>query len=165
MLDQLQGETQDALENLRDLARGIYPPLLADKGLVAALESQARKSPLPVMVEADGVARYAQEQEAAVYFCALEALQNVAKYAGATRVAVRLREGDGHVTFEVADDGVGFDPKTTAYGTGLQGMADRLAALSGELVVTSSPGGGTTVTGSVPVRAPDAGHLGALRPS
>jgi len=85
----------------------------------------------------------------------LEALQNVAKYAGATRVAVRLREQDGRVTFEITDDGVGFDPKMTGYGTGLQGMADRLAALAGELIVTSSPGAGTTVSGSVPVRVSD----------
>jgi signal transduction histidine kinase len=149
---QLLGEAQDALENVRDLARGIYPPLLQDAGLLAALEAQARKSPMPVTVEADGLSRLPQEQEAALYFCTLEALQNVAKYAGATRVAVRLREEDGHVSFEVTDDGVGFDPKSSGYGTGLQGMADRLAALAGELTVTSSPGAGTTVRGRVPVR-------------
>jgi signal transduction histidine kinase len=155
LADQLMGEAQEALENVRDLARGIYPPLLQDAGLLAALQAQARKSSLPVTVEADGISRYPQEQEAAVYFCALEALQNVAKYAGATRVAVRLREQDGHVIFEVTDDGVGFDPKLRGYGTGLQGMADRLAALAGKLIVTSSPGAGTTVKGSVPVRVSD----------
>jgi signal transduction histidine kinase len=79
----------------------------------------------------------------------------VAKYARATRVAVRLRQQDGHLTFEVADDGAGFDPKMRGYGTELQGMADRLAALAGDLVVTSSPGAGTTVMGSVPVRVSD----------
>jgi signal transduction histidine kinase len=158
LADQLLGEAQEALENVRDLARGIYPPLLQDAGLIAALQAQARKSPVLVTVEADGISRYPQEQEAAVYFCALEALQNVAKYAGATRVVVRLREQDGHVIFEVTDDGVGFDPATRGYGTGLQGMADRLAALAGELGVTSSPGAGTTVKGSVPIRVskPDA---------
>ena len=155
MLDELQSEATGALENIRDLARGIYPPLLADQGLVAALDSQARKSPVPVTVEAAGISRYPQEQEAAVYFCALEALQNIAKYAGATQVAVRLSEDDGHLRFEVTDDGGGFDPKKTGYGTGLQGMADRLAALAGELKVTSSPGAGTTVAGSVPVRGRD----------
>ena len=77
------------MENLRDLARGIYPPLLSDKGLAAALDAQARKSPVPVEVESDGIGRYPQELEAAVYFCVLEALQNVAKYAGATRARVR----------------------------------------------------------------------------
>jgi len=154
MLEELQREATSALENLRDLARGIYPPLLADRGLVAALSGQGRKAPIPVSIDADGIGRYSQDQEAAVYFCCLEALQNVAKYAGATRVTVRLREQDGRVTFAVTDDGVGFDPKARGYGTGLQGMADRLAALAGELIVTSSPGAGTTVTGTVPVRVP-----------
>ena len=88
---QLQGDATDALEELRDLARGIYPPLLADKGLVAALESQARKSVVPVAIEADGIGRYAREAEAAVYFSCLEALQNVAKYASASRAVIALR--------------------------------------------------------------------------
>src|SRR5712691_4707777 len=83
LLDQLKSEAQDALENLRDLARGIYPPLLQEAGLIAALQAQARKSLVPVTVEADGIARYSQDQEAALYFCVLEALQNVAKYAEA----------------------------------------------------------------------------------
>src|SRR5205823_2901694 len=152
MLRELQGETQDALENLRDLARGIYPPLLADRGLVAALDAQARKSAVPVAVRADQVGRYAQELEAAVYFCVLEALQNVAKYANGASSVVRLSEEDGHLAFAVADDGIGFDATATGYGSGLRGMADRLAALDGELVVASSPGRGTIVTGSVPLQ-------------
>src|SRR5207248_10844778 len=90
LLDQLRADAQGALENLRDLARGIYPPLLADQGLAAALTAQARKAPLPVEVETDGLGRYAQEAEAAVYFCCLEAMQNVAKYAGASSVRVKL---------------------------------------------------------------------------
>jgi signal transduction histidine kinase len=150
MLDELQSEATGALENIRDLARGIYPPLLADQGLVAALSSQGRKAPVPVTIDADGVGRYSEEAEAAVYFCCLEALQNVAKYARADGVVVRLSEQHGSLTFEVVDDGVGFDPGANGYGTGLQGMADRLAALDGELTVTSSPGAGTRVTGSVP---------------
>ena len=140
------------LEELRDLARGIYPPLLADEGLVPALRAQARKSPVPVSVEAGSVGRHSQEEEAAVYFCALEALQNVAKYAGASRVVVRLAERDGNLAFEVEDDGTGFDTATVSYGTGLQGMADRLAALGGELEVRSEPGRGTAVIGRVPLR-------------
>ena len=150
---QLQGEANDALEELRDLARGIYPPLLADQGLVAALESQARRSAVPVTIEADGIGRYAREAEAAVYFSCLEALQNVAKYADASSATVLLSDGDGCLRFEVADDGVGFDPSTSSYGTGLQGIADRLAALGGELEVRSAPGGGTTLAGSLPVVA------------
>jgi signal transduction histidine kinase len=139
----------DALENLRDLARGIYPPLLADKGLVAALEGQARKAAIPTDVRVENVGRYAQDVETAVYFCTLEALNNVVKYAGATRAEVRLAQTNGELTFEVVDDGNGFDPSETGYGTGLQGMADRLDALGGTLEVRSAPGAGTTITGRV----------------
>jgi signal transduction histidine kinase len=151
LLAALQTETGDALENLRDLARGIYPPLLADKGLVAALESQVRRSIVPVTIEADGVGRYAREAEAAVYFSCLEALQNIAKYASASRATVTLSDGDGRLRFEVSDDGVGFDMTGSSYGSGLQGIADRLAALDGEIEITSEPGAGTTVAGVLPV--------------
>jgi signal transduction histidine kinase len=151
MLTQIEAETHEALEDLRDLARGIYPPLLADKGLPAALEAQARKSPIPVTVETAGVDRLPLEVEAAVYFSALEALQNAAKYARATRATVSLHRSNGAVAFTVADDGTGFDPAATGYGTGLQGIADRLGALDGELEVTSRPGAGTTVSGRMPV--------------
>ena len=152
--DALQQAATDALENLRDLARGIYPPLLADQGLVVALEGQARKAALPVEVEGEGVGRYPQEVEAAVYFCCLEALQNVAKYANASTAHLRLADRDGTVTFEVSDDGTGFDPEHTPLGTGLQGMKDRLEALGGTLTVESTPGGGTTVGGAIPVLTP-----------
>ncbi len=151
MASQLQAEATEALEDLRDLARGIYPPVLADKGLTAALEAQARKSPVPVSVSPDGVARYPQEVESAVYFSCLEALQNVAKYAHATRAQARLWASDGELSFEVTDDGEGFDPIATPRGSGLQGMADRLDAVGGTLEVRSRPGAGTTVAGRVPV--------------
>jgi signal transduction histidine kinase len=118
---------------------------------VAALESQARKSTFPIAIEADGVGRYPQEAEAAVYFSCLEALQNVAKYASASRASITLSDGDGRLRFAVKDDGVGFDQNETSRGTGLQGIADRLAALDGAAEVASVPGGGTTVSGSVPV--------------
>jgi signal transduction histidine kinase len=150
MLDDVQTSSQAALEDLRDLARGIYPPLLADKGLAAAIEAQARKAPVPVSVEPDGVARYSQDVESAVYFCVLEALNNVSKYAAASHVIVRLGERDGRIRFEVTDDGRGFDP-STATGTGLQGMADRLDAIGGEITVSSALGRGTSVTGEVPL--------------
>jgi signal transduction histidine kinase len=154
LVEQLSAETLDALENLRDLARGIYPPLLADQGLAAALQAQARKSPVPVSVQTDGADRYPQEIEAAVYFCCLEALQNVAKYARATTATVRIFEQEGGwLTFEVHDDGAGFDTSTLSYGTGLQGMADRLAAEGGTLGVRSAPGEGTTVLGKLPLGA------------
>ena len=150
MLADLQSETAEALENLRDLARGIYPPLLADKGLGAALEAQARKAALSVRVETDGIGRYPQDVEAALYFCCLEAIQNVSKYANASHATVRLSDEEG-LSFEVTDDGSGFDPSSTGYGSGLQGMADRLDAIGGTLEIRSRPGSGTTVTGRVPV--------------
>src|SRR5437870_12946606 len=131
VLAQVQAEAQEALENLRELARGIYPPLLADQGLAVALQAQARRAPFPVTVEAEGISRYREEAAAAVYFSVLEGLQNVAKYAGASHAVVRLSQADRALSFEVADDGQGFDPGRTSYGTGLQGIADRLAALGG----------------------------------
>jgi signal transduction histidine kinase len=151
LLTQIEAETSRALEDLRDLARGIYPPLLADKGLAAALQAQARRSAIHVEVIADGVSRYPQAVEAAVYFSVLEALQNVAKYADASRVDVRLAQPGSALTFEVRDDGRGFDPSSIGYGTGLQGIADRLAALNGTLRVASAAGDGTTVTGVIPL--------------
>ena len=153
LLEDVRERTQRALEDLRDVARGIYPPLLADKGLPAALDAQARRSAVPVDVSSDGVGRYPQEVEAAVYFCALEALQNVSKYANAGNARVRLSATNGDLTFAVEDDGTGFDPTSTMYGTGLQGMADRLEALGGDLAVRSSPGTGTLVEGRIPVPA------------
>jgi signal transduction histidine kinase len=151
LLDQLQADTQDALQDLRDLARGIYPPLLADQGLAAALEAQARKAAIHVEVHPDGIGRYPQEAEATAYFCVLEALQNAAKYADPASVQVRLSEDDGALRFSVSDDGAGFDVATTPRGAGLQNMADRVEALGGELSIVSAPGSGTTVTGRIPV--------------
>ena len=156
LLAELREDAAGAAEELRDLARGIYPPLLASMGLVAALEAQARKAPVPTTVTADGVGRYPQDLEAAVYFCVLEALQNTAKYAGATRADVRLAVSGHHLRFEVTDDGAGFDPQSRGYGTGLQGMADRLHAHGGSLDVRSAPGAGTTVSGRLPCRALEA---------
>jgi signal transduction histidine kinase len=152
---QLQERSTEALEDLRDLARGIYPPLLADQGLVAALSAQARKAAVPVTIDAPDVARYVPDAEATAYFCVLEALNNIAKYANASRADVTLEQRDGHLTFTVSDDGEGFDARAKAYGTGLQGMRDRLEALGGTLEVSSARGHGTTVSGSLPVAPAD----------
>jgi signal transduction histidine kinase len=149
LLGEIKSDADEALETLRDLARGIYPPLLADKGLAAALESQARKATLPVEVSADGIGRYPQDIEAAVYFCVLEALQNVQKYAHATQAVVRLSDRDGSVSFEVEDDGAGFDATTAKKGSGLTNMADRLDALGGALQIKSAVGKGTRLSGSI----------------
>ena len=152
-LEQLKGDADEALETLRDLARGIYPPLLADRGLVVALESQARKATVPVRVEAEGVERYAQDVEATVYFCVLEALQNVQKYAQASAVVVRLSASADTLSFAVSDDGAGFDAATVRKGAGLTNMSDRIDAIGGSLEVTSTPGHGTTVRGAIDITA------------
>ena len=151
LVGEMKADADEALDTLRDLARGIYPPLLADQGLGAALESQARKATLPVEVRADGIGRYPQDIEAAVYFCCLEALQNIQKYAAASKATVRLSETDGNLNFEVEDDGKGFDTETTPRGSGLNNMADRLETLGG--AVTIHPGSaGMIVTGRLPVQ-------------
>jgi signal transduction histidine kinase len=149
-ITELKHDADEALETLRDLARGIYPPLLADKGLPTALQAQARKATLPVTIEADGIGRYPQDIEAALYFCILEALQNIQKYAQASRAVVRLREDGDRLSVEVADDGRGFDVGTTIRGNGLTNMEDRLEALGGTLNISSSPGSGTTLRAIIP---------------
>ena len=149
--EQLQEEATGALDDLRDLARGIYPPLLADQGLHAALDAQARRATVPVSIECDELGRFSQDVEAAVYFSCLEALQNVTKYAEASQVRITLARSNGLLVFAVTDDGVGFDPSTATPGTGLQGIADRLDALGGTFVVDSQAGAGTAISGSVPV--------------
>jgi len=152
-LQQLQVDATEALETLRDLARGIYPPILADRGLLAALESQARKATIPVTVEATALRRYPQELEATMYFCVLEALQNVQKYADAGHATVRLHESNSTLGFSVIDDGRGFDSDRMVRGSGLTNMRDRLDALGGTLAVVSHPGHGCRVEGIVPVTA------------
>jgi signal transduction histidine kinase len=144
-----------ALDDLRDLARGIYPPLLAEQGLVAALQAKIRKAPLPVLIEADGIGRYPPDTEITVYFCTLEALQNITKYAGATEAAIRLACPDSSLQVTVTDDGAGFDATKARRGSGLQGMADRLAALGGTLDIHSQPGHGTILSCQLPVPAQD----------
>jgi signal transduction histidine kinase len=150
----LKAETSGALETLRDLARGIYPPLLADQGLPAAVRAQAGKAPGPVEVSTDGVGRYPPEIETAVYFCCVEALQNAARHAPGSAIRVSLAEDGADVTFTVADDGPGFDPAAATRGTGLRNMSDRLAALGGSCQVGSAPGRGTTVAGRIGTGAP-----------
>jgi signal transduction histidine kinase len=152
LLTQLKTDTQEALSILGDLARGIYPPVLKDNGIAKALELNAQKAPFEVTITDHTTARFDEAVETAVYFCCLEALQNTAKYAQATRATVTLTETDDTLGFVVTDDGHGFDPSTTTEGTGTQGMADRLAAVDGTLTVTSAPGQGTTVAGNVPIR-------------
>lgn len=153
LLGQLKAQTGEALEDLRDLARGIFPPLLAAEGLPSALASQAHKAGIPATVAAPGMGRYPRDIEAAVYFCCLEALQNVAKYSNASHVDVVLEQTGDELSFSVCDDGVGFDPASTASGSGCQNMRDRVEALDGRLRLESAPGRGTRVTGTIPLVA------------
>ncbi len=142
-------EVEEIIEEVRSLARGIYPPLLASDGLGEALRAAGRRSPLPVAVDADGIGRLPPETESAVYFCCLEAMQNAAKHAvGATRITIAL-SNRGELRFEVADDGRGFAAGQAAEGSGITGMRDRLAAVGGELRIESSAGAGTRVRGRV----------------
>ena len=149
LVAQLKAETSGALETLRELARGIHPPLLADQGLIAAVTTQAGKAPVPVAVDADGVGRYPAEIENAIYFCCVEALQNATRHAPGSAVRISLAGDQRQVMFTVTDDGPGFDPAVSTAGSGLRNMSDRLAALGGSCQVDSRPGRGTTVTGRI----------------
>jgi signal transduction histidine kinase len=151
MLDQLAGEVQETIQELRELAHGIYPPLLVDSGLVEALRAAGNRCPLPVGIVTDGIGRYPAETEAAVYFCCLEALQNAAKHAPDARVELRLWEESGGLLFSVADDGPGFDPDKAQRGHGYINMADRLGAIGGTVRWDSEVGKGSQVRGSVPL--------------
>jgi signal transduction histidine kinase len=153
MLDEIKGDVGEAIQELRALAHGIFPPLLVSGGLPEALRAAAGRSPLAVALETEGVGRYHQDIEAAVYFCCLEAMQNAAKHAGeGATVVLTVAEADGALRFEVADDGAGFVPEGAALtGHGFVNMSDRLGAIDGALEVTSAPGEGTTVAGRIPL--------------
>jgi signal transduction histidine kinase len=151
-LRELEHELDEALEEIRALAHGVYPPLLGDQGLVEALRAAASRSPLGVQVDARDVGRYPSEVESAVYFCVLEALQNALKHAvGATRVVVHLNDTrQGELRFSVRDDGIGAGDGAVRHGAGITNMRDRLEAVGGFVEVSSLPGAGTTVGGRVP---------------
>jgi signal transduction histidine kinase len=163
LVAQLKAETSGALETLRELARGIYPPLLAEQGLTAAVTTQASKAPVPVEVDASGLGRYPAEIETAIYFCCLEALHNAARHAPGSAVRVSLAGDHGQVLFTITDDGPGFDPAAPAAGSGLRNMSDRLAALGGSCQVDSRPGRGTTVAGRIGLPDAAAGNGGPAR--
>ncbi|HEX3326722.1 MAG TPA: histidine kinase [Actinomycetota bacterium] len=152
MLSQLRGQVGDTLTALRELASGIYPAALEEGGVGRALQEQVRDFPVATVIDADGIGRYPIESEATVYFCCLEALQNVGKYASAHRATVTLRDDGEAISFSVRDDGVGFDPATTAWGSGLRNISDRVAASRGSVEVSSVRGAGTTISGRIPVK-------------
>jgi signal transduction histidine kinase len=156
MLSVLRSETTTAERELRDLARGVYPPLLADEGLPAALAAHTHGPPLLITLQALEIGRYQQQIEAAVYFCCLEALQNVVKHAEANTAVVRLWVDDDRLRFIVCDDGVGFDPGRSTPGSGLRNMTDRVDALGGGLHIQSKRTSGTIVSGWLPIGPADA---------
>jgi signal transduction histidine kinase len=151
MLRTLADETGQARETLLDLASGIYPAVLEEQGVAEALRGQASPTGATLTVDADGIGRFPIETEAAVYFVCLEAMQNAAKYARAAHIDVRLGLVGSSLTFEVADDGIGFDASSAETGSGLPNMRDRLAAFGGDVEISSEPGRGTTVRGSLPL--------------
>jgi signal transduction histidine kinase len=152
ILDSIIAETEQTVDSLGDFGRGVYPALLETQGPAAAITSKVENLPIAATVHARGVGRHDRTIEATVYFCVLEALQNVVKHAAARSVHVELREDEGSVFFAVTDDGVGFEPRGVVGGSGLANLADRLDTLDGELEVESSPGSGTTIRGRIPLR-------------
>ncbi|MEV0465005.1 histidine kinase [Nocardia tengchongensis] len=144
---------QTAIAEIRRLAQGIYPPLLAREGLQGALPAAADRSPVPVRVLVDGIGRYRPDIETALYYCCLEALQNSAKHGGpTTRVTVTAHQHEAELLVSIADTGCGFDSARDTDGTGLTNMRDRLAVIGGTLLVDSAPGRGTRLTATVPTR-------------
>ena len=150
LLTQLEHQAGEAIAAVREFASGIYPPLLEAEGLAVAIGQQARTSALSVSVRAHDVGRYPREVESAVYFTVLEALQNTTKYASANSATVSLTAVNGTLAFEISDDGHGFDTATVGRGSGLDGIADRLDTVGGSFTISSDPGRGTTIAGTVP---------------
>jgi signal transduction histidine kinase len=162
-LEAIRVDAEDAVEDLRTLAHGIYPPLLRDRGVADALRSVAMRAPVPIQVTDEGIGRCSPAVEAALYFCSLEAVQNALKHAGAdAHITVIVGRDRDKVYFIVADDGVGIATPSASDGIGLVGMRDRISAVGGELEVISSPGAGTTVRGVVPIDGPSPMGLGSV---
>jgi signal transduction histidine kinase len=151
ILAQLSAEVHAAIEELRDLAHGIYPPLLAERGLADAVRGALARSGAQGAVRADGLGRFSPTVESTAYFCCVEGIQNAVKHGDGARVAVRLWTQTGTLMFEVDDDGPGFDPATATEGAGITNMRDRVGALGGTLRVDASPGGGTHITAALPL--------------
>jgi signal transduction histidine kinase len=148
LLEGAAGELDAALGELRELARGIHPALLSERGLETALEMLARRAPVPVDLASVPRERLPEAIELAAYFVVAEALTNIAKYAAASRATVDITRMNGKLVVKVEDDGVGgADPDA---GSGLRGLADRLAVIEGRLEIDSRPGKGTAITAKIP---------------
>ena len=164
LLSELGTEVDEALEQVRSLARGVYPSLLADRGLREALRAAALRSPVRTTVDTDGIGRYRPEVEAAVYFCCLEAMQNAMKHAGGVETISVSLAVNGDLRFEVRDDGAGFAEEEVVSGAGLTNMRDRLAAVGGLLTIRTAPGEGTSVLGVVPLTTNGSSPLNGSSP-
>lgn len=154
LLSELAGEAQQALDELRDLVHGLYPPVLAEEGLEAAIEALAAETPLRTRLDLPGIGRHDHEIEVAVYFTCMEAVQNAVKHGGGdTPLTIHLRERRGGLYFEVRDSGCGFDVHAArgAPAGGIVNMRDRIGAAGGDIEIVSRPGAGTTVMGSIPL--------------
>jgi signal transduction histidine kinase len=151
ILAQQQSAAVETVDTLIGLSRGIYPHLLSEKGLPAALRSAVESSPMSVEVTERGVGRYPASVEAALYFCSLEALQNAAKHSGSRSVRVHLDDGSELLTLTVEDDGIGFEPAASSGGAGLANMRDRIEAVGGTLRLDSRAAAGTRITAALPI--------------
>ena len=151
VLSGLAAEAREAVDDIRALARGIYPPLLESDGLAAAVRSQAAASPIPVEVRVEGIARYPKDVESAIYFEAVEAMANAVRHGGPSRIEVRLSDSDASLELQVTDDGTGFDINEAHDGVGLVNIRDRIEALGGEVRWTSARGKGTSVAAQIPI--------------
>jgi signal transduction histidine kinase len=155
-LDGVGEDLDEAIDELREVAHGLYPPVLSRMGLLNGLQHVSYHTTTPVAIDASGIGRHAVELESAVYYCCLEAIQNATKHGGAAvHVSIALREDDDNLIFEVTDDGSGFDPSQAHGGTGLQNMRDRVGALDGNVSIVTAMGEGTTVSGSIPLPRDD----------
>jgi signal transduction histidine kinase len=162
-IDGVGEDLDEAIDELREVAHGLYPPVLSRMGLLNALEHVSYHATTPVAIDASGIRRHPVELESAVYYCCVEAIHNATKHAGAAvHISVALREDDDRLSFEVTDDGPGFDPAQAHGGTGLQNIRDRVGALDGRVSIVTAIGDGATVSGSIPLRL-DHDHNDAAR--
>jgi signal transduction histidine kinase len=157
LISQMEADAQDAIDQIRALANGIYPPLLEAEGLSAAVPALAELAPVDVRVKAAVSERYPLPVEGAIYFCISEALTNAIKH-GVSPITIGLSDQAGAISFHVSDSGPGFDLGSVQRGSGLNNMADRLDALDGTIDIESRIGSGTTITGHVPVAMPAGAH-------
>jgi two-component system, NarL family, sensor kinase len=149
-VDRLGAAVDAAIRTIRDLARGLHPPVLETEGLAPALRAAARGLPVDILISAERIGRFAPQVEAAAFFCCLEAIRNAAAHANAGQVRVEFANGDGRLHFSVEDDGHGFDPDVVSQGRGLSNLDDRIAGLGGRLTIDAAPGRGTRILGEVP---------------